>query len=248
MTTVLAAHNLTTTLSDKDRKFRLRADGFEMHGGEVVSLFGQSGSGKTLFLEMLALLRKPEPGGLYAAEIEGEVRDFASLWNTRAGRATVPAVRSRIFGFVPQTGALLPFLTTLENIVVPQKLTGNPNPAYVDYLIDRLGLSKVKTQKSTDLSIGQRQRTAVARALAHRPAIIIADEPTASLDPEAADTVLKLLLELAIEGGCAVLLSSHDTLRVGALGLKKRLRVQAKRSETEKGLVESELVVESEGA
>lgn len=248
MSVVLTAHNLTVTLRDQDRQFRLQADGFEMRSGEVVSLFGQSGSGKTLLLEMLALLRKPEPRGSYSAEIAGEVCDFAALWNDRAGRSALPGLRSRLFGFVPQTGSLLPFLNTRENITVAQELTGNADGAYVDHLIDRLGLTPVRSQKSSDLSIGQRQRTAVARALAHRPAIVIADEPTAALDPDAADTVLELFVELALEGGCAVLLSSHDTPRVAALGLRKRFRVQAIPSQSEAGVVESRLVVEADAA
>lgn len=248
MSVVLTAHALSTTLSDRDRRFRLRADGFELRSGEVVSLFGQSGSGKTLLLEMLALLRRPEPNGTYVAEIDGEPFDFASLWIDRAGRSALPELRSRLFGFVPQSGSLLPFLTTTENIVVAQALTNQPDLAYVEHLIDRLGLGQVRAQRSSELSIGQRQRTAVARALAHRPAIVIADEPTASLDPEAADTVLQLFLELALEGGCAVLLSSHDTPRVDALRLRKRFRVQVSPAGTEPGLVESRLVVEAEAA
>jgi putative ABC transport system ATP-binding protein len=244
MSLVLTAHNLTTTLSDRDRRFRLRADGFELRKGDVVSLFGPSGSGKTLLLEMLALLRRPEPAGTYTADLAGEVLDFAALWTSKAGRAALPDIRSRLFGFVPQTGSLLPFLTTQENVVVGQRLTGQADTAYADHLIERLGLAPVRSLKSVDLSIGQRQRTAVARALSHRPAIIIADEPTASLDPEAADTVLRLFLELALEGGCAVLLSSHDTPRIEALGIRKRFRVQATPSATDAGLVESRLVTE----
>jgi len=94
------------------------------------------------------------------------------------------------------------------------------------------------------LSIGQRQRVAVARALAHRPAVVIADEPTAALDPDAADTVLRLLLDLARETGCAVLLSSHDVARVGALAPARRIRVQAAPSPDQPGLVLSTLLSE----
>lgn len=245
MTTTLFSDRLTTILSDKERKFRFQADGFEMHSGEVVFLSGRSGSGKTLFLELLALLRRPEDGGQYKLTSAGASHDLAGLWTSKAGRAAIPDVRSRLFGIIPQIGALLPFLSARENICLSQNLTDAVNEDYVDHLITHLELSDVAHQKPGDLSIGQRQRTAVARALAHRPNIIIADEPTAALDPEAADTVLRLFLGLAQESGCAVLLSSHDIPRIEALGLERRFRVQAEPSEEEPGLIESTLVFDA---
>ncbi|MCV6584883.1 MAG: ATP-binding cassette domain-containing protein [Marinibacterium sp.] len=242
MTSRLRADGLGCTLSDGERRFEFRADGLVIQSGEVVALAGPSGSGKTLLLELLALLRAPDPGAVYALERDGQSQDLAALWSSADGRAAIAETRSRIFGFVPQTGALLPFLSARDNITLTQDIAGKRDRAYVDDLIAHLGLSEVAGLRPDHLSIGQRQRVAVARALAHRPQVIIADEPTAALDPDAADRVLSLLLSLARGSGCAVLLSSHDLPLVSGL---RRVGLQAAPCDTDPRLIHSRLVCDA---
>lgn len=208
---------LAAELSDGDRRFRLRAEGLRFARGETWALTGESGSGKTLFLEMLGLLRAPLAGSVYRSG----TRDLVALWRRGARGKGLAALRGALFGFVPQAGGLVPFLTAAENVALTQRITGRRDPARVAFLIDRLGLGPVARLPPGALSIGQRQRVAIARALSHRPAFVLADEPTAALDPPTAETVMGLLLEAAAEEGAGVILSSHDHARLDRPGLRR---------------------------
>lgn len=209
---------LGVRLRDKDRSFDLRLADLRIATGATIALTGASGSGKTLALELLGLLRTPDrPADYFISEEAGET-DLAALWSQGARSKALAGARGRVFGFVPQTGGLVPFLTVRENIALSQRITKRKDQNWIDTLISRLGLTEVVAMWPTDLSIGQRQRTAIARALAHRPGFVIADEPTSALDPESADDVLSLFLEIAGELNSAVILSSHDLERVGRFG------------------------------
>lgn len=221
----VCADHLSTVLRDADRTFRLEIADFQMQPGTVVALSGPSGSGKTLVLELLGLLRRPDLPARFHFAREGRAdTDLAGLWQ---GTGTALAsTRGRLFGFVPQSGGLLPFLTVAENIGLTQRIAGTEDPTWVDGLMQRLNITAVRNLRPGALSIGQRQRTAVARALAHRPAFIFADEPTAALDPDASEAVMQLFLDLATETGCGVFLSSHDldlVLRHGIPRLSMRV-------------------------
>ncbi|MFD3189417.1 ABC transporter ATP-binding protein [Sedimentitalea sp. HM32M-2] len=205
------------TLRDGDRSFCLRVGHLRVTSGQAVALSGASGSGKTLLLELLGLLRAPGTGTRYAC---GD-RDLAGLWRQGARSAGLAQTRGRLFGFVPQTGGLMPFLTVAGNIALPQQVTGRADAGWCADLIARLGLADVADLFPAALSIGQRQRVAIARALAHRPAFVIADEPTAALDSDSADGVLDLLLETARGQGAGVILSSHDLARIARFGIPR---------------------------
>jgi putative ABC transport system ATP-binding protein len=216
----LRADQLTTELRDADRVFRLDVSNLHLAPGTVVALGGPSGSGKTLLLELLGLLRRPNPPARFSFHSAGgKVTDLAHLWSGRS--AELAATRGRLFGFVPQSGGLLPFLTVAENIRLTQRIAGREEPQWVDSLLETLGLASIRHLRPGALSIGQRQRTAIARALAHRPALILADEPTAALDPDASDTVMRLFLSLAHGTGCGVFLSSHDLDLVDRHGISR---------------------------
>ncbi len=204
-------------LRDGDRSFQLRIDRLDLGAGQAVALTGASGSGKTLMLELLGLLRAPGPGTRYRC---GDL-DLAALWDRGARSAALARARGRLFGFVPQTGGLMPFLTVAQNVALTQRVTGRADAARAAALIDRLGLADVAALLPGALSIGQRQRAAVARALAHRPPFVIADEPTAALDGDSADGVLDLLLETARAQGAGVILSSHDIARIARFGIAR---------------------------
>ncbi|WP_425043968.1 ABC transporter ATP-binding protein [Primorskyibacter sp. S87] len=216
----LSLNAVQLLLRDGRRQFRLICDRLDLSAGHAVALTGESGSGKTLLLELLGMLRKPDAGRYVWHDGDQEV-DLAGLWLDGPRSSALARKRGQLFGFVPQTGGLLPFLTVTENVSLPQRVIGRPDAGRVDMLLDRLGLTDVATQFPLTLSIGQRQRCAVARALSHSPPFVIADEPTAALDPEAADRVLTLLLECAGEQGSGVVLSSHDLDRVARFGIKQ---------------------------
>jgi putative ABC transport system ATP-binding protein len=225
---VLEIDHLQTSLSDGDRRFRVTLEGLRLRAGEIVGLTGASGAGKTLVLELLGLLRQPDADTRYRWLPEsGPARDLGALWCDGPRSRHLAAGRGRMFGFVPQSGGLLPFLTVAENVRLPQLLVRRPDPDWCAGLLERLGLSAVADLRPGALSIGQRQRCAIARALAHRPPFVIADEPTAALDPDSADGVLDLLLQTARIGGAGVILSSHDIARIDRLGIP-RLRISAR--------------------
>jgi putative ABC transport system ATP-binding protein len=202
---------MTILLRDQDREFELAIEDIGLPAGQAAVLTGASGSGKTLALELLGLLRAPSSTSEYSLTLpDGGSKDLAGLWARGTRNDALTNERGHLFGFVPQTGGLMPFLSVAENIALPQKLTGRIDFDWCDELTRRLGLSDVAHMAPGALSIGQRQRTSIARSLSHRPAFVIADEPTAALDPDSADAVLDLLLEQAHSQNCGVILASHD--------------------------------------
>jgi putative ABC transport system ATP-binding protein len=190
--------------------FRLEIERFRIEPGERIAIVGPSGSGKSTFLDLLALSLAPNEAGRFRLGPEAE--DVARHWRRRDDAALARLRRSAI-GYVLQSGALVPFLSAAGNVGLPLRLNGQvgePERTRVLALMARLGLEPCARRLPADLSIGQRQRVAVARAIAHRPALVLADEPTASLDPDAAAVAMGLLVELAREEGAAVLLVTHD--------------------------------------
>lgn len=209
----LLIDDMSVTLGDAERQFTLQAGNWSVAAGEVIGLTGPSGSGKTLLLELLGMLRAPD-AGRYRAEPLGDngdpVQDFSGYWQASNTTALCADARARFFGFVPQAGGLLPFLTVAENVEITQRIAERPDAAWLRTLLGELGLTQIAHLRPAALSIGQRQRVAIARALAHRPFCVIADEPTAALDPENARSAMGLLIGAAQAGGTATLLSSHD--------------------------------------
>lgn len=204
-------------LRDRDRAFRLQVDRLVLEPGQAIALTGASGSGKTLLLELLGLLRSPGAGTVFSYD----GRDLAALWRSGARNADLARMRGQLFGFVPQAGALMPFLSVADNIALSQRVTGRKDAAWCATLIDRLEIDDVASLMPGALSIGQRQRVAIGRALAHRPPFVIADEPTAALDSDSADVVLDLLLAAAADQNSGVILSSHDTDRIARFDIPR---------------------------
>jgi putative ABC transport system ATP-binding protein len=175
--------------------------------GEMLALYGPSGSGKTTLLLMVAALLEPTGGSVL---VNG--RDISSLSEREASR-----YRHSELGFIRQSFDLLPGVSTLDNAVLKllKSVPWREAHARVAPLLERLGLERRLEQHSETLSMGERQRVMIARALSTGPRLLLADEPTGSLDTQRSHEVLALLRELCRERDVAVVLVSHDPLAAG---------------------------------
>jgi putative ABC transport system ATP-binding protein len=203
MSTVIADNVTKTFHEGREAVSVLKGASLRVEPGEVVALEGPSGSGKTTLLSILGCLLGATSG---TVEIAGERVDTA-----RAGR--LQAVRRRHIGFVFQQFNLFPALSALENVEYALNLKGVGGGAARKQaleLIGRVGLADRAQFLPRDLSGGQKQRVAIARALAAAPSVILADEPTASLDASVANQVLDLFSELARSEGRSLLIVTHD--------------------------------------
>ena len=203
----VAAHGLVKTYG-RGRAARQVLDGADLvvEPGEVVAILGRSGSGKSTLLHLLGGLDRPEQG---AIEVAGEPV-------TGASERELSALRRRRIGFVFQFFHLLPELSGEANVLLAGRVRGaQPDAASRGReLVDRLGLRPVAGTLPAQLSGGEQQRFAVARALVNDPALLLADEPTGNLDVEAGAEVLRLLRAGAAEGR-AVVLVTHEPAAAG---------------------------------
>ena len=176
--------------------------------GERVFVYGPSGSGKTTLLGLLAGVLKADTGsvvllGTDLSALSGAARD---------------AFRAVHIGYIFQMFNLIPYLSVLENIALPcrmtrarrERLNGTPIDAAALRVAERLGIAELARERVTDLSVGQQQRVAAARALLGAPEIVIADEPTSSLDADRREAFLSLLFETCAEAGSTLVFVSHD--------------------------------------
>jgi lipoprotein-releasing system ATP-binding protein len=181
----------------------LRGIDLEVGAGEIVALLGPSGSGKSTLLQAVGLLEGGFEGSI---RINGE--EAAALDDGARTR-----VRRDTLGFVYQFHHLLPDFSAAENVVIPQLVRGATHEAArerADSLLGALGLAERLTHRPSKLSGGEQQRVAVARALANRPALVLADEPTGNLDEATADIVFAEFLSLVRGEGSAALVATHN--------------------------------------
>jgi lipoprotein-releasing system ATP-binding protein len=181
----------------------LRGVDLEVRQGEIVALLGPSGSGKSTLLQAVGLLEGGFEGSIRIAG--EEVAELSDGNRTRVRRDTL--------GFVYQFHHLLPDFTALENVVIPQLVKGESredSEERAKALLGTLGLSDRLTHRPSKLSGGEQQRVAVARALANRPALVLADEPTGNLDEATADIVFAEFLRLVRDEGSASLVATHN--------------------------------------
>ncbi|MEU2495367.1 ABC transporter ATP-binding protein [Streptomyces sp. NPDC007883] len=186
----------------------LRGVSFEVPRGELVALRGRSGSGKTTLLNLVGGLDSPDRGTI---TVDGT--DLSGL-----GEDGLLALRRDRIGFVFQSFGLIPILTAAENVGVPMRLRGTEpreREERVGLLLSLVGLADQAAQRPGELSGGQQQRVAVARALANRPALLIADEPTGQLDAETGLAVMELLRAVVRSEGVTALVATHDAQLLG---------------------------------
>jgi putative ABC transport system ATP-binding protein len=212
---------VTLRLENVRREYRIggevvRAiDGVDLmvDAGSRIAIVGPSGSGKSTLLSLVGALESPTGGEVW-------VDDLRTSTLNEAKRS---ALRRRTIGFVFQDHDLLPFLTARENVEFQAALSGITDEGIGD-LLSRLGLTEHADKLPDQLSGGQRQRVGLARALAHRPALILADEPTGELDSDSSKTAIDLLLSAQESLGATLIVVTHDMGVAGRLDRVVRLR------------------------
>jgi putative ABC transport system ATP-binding protein len=198
---VLSVQNLTKTYRTASETIAvLRGVNLEVARGERVALTGESGSGKSTLLHLIAGLDSADSG-----EIRLDETSVTAL--SDAGRA---ALRRDRLGLVFQQFNLIPSLNVADNLAFQARIAGRHDAAWHAELVERLGLTSLLKRYPEQLSGGQQQRVAIGRALAPKPLLLLADEPTGNLDEDTADDVLALARDLVARSGCGFLMVTHS--------------------------------------
>ena len=198
---VLSVQNLTKTYRTASETIAvLRGVNLEVARGERVALTGESGSGKSTLLHLIAGLDSADSG-----EIRLDETSVTAL--SDAGRA---ALRRDRLGLVFQQFNLIPSLNVADNLAFQARIAGRHDAAWHAELVERLGLASLLKRYPEQLSVGQQQRVAIGRALAPKPLLLLADEPTGNLDEDTADDVLALARDLVARSGCGFLMVTHS--------------------------------------
>ena len=193
----------------------LRGVDLSLDSGQSLALTGESGSGKSTLLHLIGGLDSADQGQIF---IDGA--DILAMDD--AGRA---GLRRGTVGIVFQQFNLIPSLTVASNIAFQARLAGKYDADWVNVLIDRFGLTSQVAKYPEQLSGGQQQRVAIARTLASRPRLVLADEPTGNLDEDTASNVMDMLLSLVTEAGAGLLMVTHSTALAARLDSRVHLRV-----------------------
>ncbi len=200
--------------------FELSVPRLTIREGEKVALVGYSGCGKSTLLDLLAMILEPDSADEFTFGGGGlPSMNVGAAWRQRDIDGLARA-RMRRIGYVLQTGGLLPFLRICDNIALSRRGLGLPDDGSVERAAEKLGIARHLKKYPGQLSVGERQRAAIARAMAHQPAVVIADEPTASLDPINAGEIMGLFTALAEEKGVTLIVATHEWDRVEALDFR----------------------------
>ncbi|HEU4976896.1 MAG TPA: ABC transporter ATP-binding protein [Baekduia sp.] len=202
MESIVAARDLSRVYGEGDAAVTaLDGVSVDFPAGAFTAIMGPSGSGKSTLMHLLAGLDRPTGGTVTLDGVE----------LSRLGDDDLTELRRDRVGFIFQAFNLLPVLDARENITLPLSIAGRkPDTAWVDQLIDLVGLRDRITHRPSELSGGQQQRVAVVRALASRPAVVFADEPTGNLDSHASSEILRLLRRSVDEFGQTIIMVTHD--------------------------------------
>ncbi len=201
-------HVVRTYQMGKTTVQALRGVDLEIHDGELVAIMGPSGSGKSTLMHLLGGLDQPDEGSVVFGDqdISKQSRDFLA------------ELRGKRVGFVFQTFSLIPTLTALDNVELPMMYQGVERKVRrerAQHLLEQVGLGDRLNHRPTELSGGEQQRVATARALANDPEVLLADEPTGNLDSKSGKQIMQLLTQLNEEKGMTVILVTHDATIAG---------------------------------
>jgi len=200
--------------------FRLEVPSIDIHAEENIALVGHSGCGKSTLMDLFALVLHPDHAdGFSISPVDGEQDNIEDLWR-RKKQNRLSLIRKKHIGYVLQSGGLLPYLTVRENIELPRKLLKLPKDDSIPSISKVLGIHRQLDKLPGLLSAGERQRAAFARALAHRPSILLADEPTAALDPITARKIMAVVMELIKGLKITLITASHDWAHVYKMDLR----------------------------
>lgn len=217
---VLEIVGLEVSRGNVGEAFEVELGSLDLDAGEVIAIVGPSGCGKSTLLEAIGLLLAPRSVtrlSLGSLDLTGDLQCTAGVREKRWAR-----LRQHKLGFVPQSGGLLPFLNVRDNIELPRRLVGlKGRDALLEQVIERLRLGGLLERMPAQLSIGERQRVSFVRAIAHHPSLLLADEPTAALDPILAKELFALIVEIAREFQIGALIVTHEWSLVTDVGLRK---------------------------
>ncbi|MDO9625876.1 ABC transporter ATP-binding protein [Pseudomonas sp.] len=201
----------------------LRGVSLQLAGGDSLALMGESGSGKSTLLHLIAGLESADSGRILVND-----QPLHGL-----GEAELARWRREGIGLVFQQYNLISSLSVAANLAFQARLAGRHDPLWIDYLAEQLGLQPFLQRFPEQLSGGQQQRVAIGRAMASRPSLVLADEPTGSLDEASSDAVMNLLLQLVGEAGSSLLMVTHSAQL--ASRLSRRLTLHQGRVQLEQG-------------
>lgn len=216
----LAIRNLEIVRGKANQAFKVSLPNLVLSPGEAIAVTGSSGCGKSTLIEALGLIL--EPSRLDRFELVGQ--DISSVVNSQQTKhdLTLSSLRCQHYGFVPQTNGLLPYLKVQQNIELQAQIQGRSiDKPWLAHATARLGLETLTNRYARELSVGQRQRVSFLRAIAHRPSILLADEPTAALDPDHAIALFEVMLELARDLHVATVVVTHEWELVQSFGLSR---------------------------
>lgn len=220
LTAVMHVEQMLLSRGTADHAFAVSLPLLSLKAGEVVAITGPSGCGKSTLIEGLGLILRPQTVGCYRL-LDQDLTE-AVRHPQRVSEQKLAHLRSRALGFVPQSGGLLPYLTVDQNIALQARIQcQQPDVAWLSEAVARLGLTGLGSRFPRELSMGQRQRVSFLRALAHRPAVLLADEPTAALDPHHARHLFEVMLDMVRDVGVAAVVVTHEWDLVAALSLDR---------------------------
>ena len=229
--TIYHLRNVVLDRKSEGVSFRLNVPSLQIRQGEQIAVIGESGCGKSTLLDILAFIAKPSHIDSFRFRPNNcdSPIDIGAYWQKHQLNQ-LGELRKQHIGYVMQTGGLLPYLTVRDNINLSRSVLRMKKDDTVDTLARELGIARHLDKLPGTLSTGERQRVAIARGLAHQPSIVIADEPTASVDPFAAEKIMSLFMELAEDRNITVIVASHAWRHIKRLGLR-RLAHHTSRSE-----------------
>ena len=205
---MLTVQGLKVTRGTGEQQHCVALPHLELAAGQVLAVTGESGCGKSTLLEVLGLLLKPERVDIF--QLGQPSIDIVELQHRQQDNQ-LARIRAQHLGFVLQSGGLLPYLNVRDNIQLPRRILGlSASSERIEHAIDTLKIGHLLKKLPQALSIGERQRVACLRAIAHEPQLLLADEPTAALDPHSARRLFDVFLDIVNALQISALVVSHD--------------------------------------